>query len=47
MNIRTRMKWNGYTSLDTVENICHALNCGVDDILEFVLDVKDDQITCG
>lgn len=30
------MKWNGYLSLDTIENICRTLNCGVDDILEFM-----------
>lgn len=35
-NITTRMKRNGYLSLDTIESICRVLNCGVDDILEFV-----------
>ena len=35
-NIIPRMKRNGYVSLDTIESICRALNCGVDDILEFV-----------
>ena len=35
-NIIPRMKRNGYVSLDTVESICGVLNCGVDDILEFV-----------
>ena len=35
-NIITRMKRNGYLSLDTIESICRAMNCGVDDILEFV-----------
>ena len=34
-NIITRMKKNGYISLDSVEKICKALDCGVDDILEF------------
>lgn len=37
-NIITRMKRNGYLSLDTIESICRALNCGVDDILEFLPD---------
>ena len=37
-NITTRMKRNGYLSLDTIESICRTLNCGVDDILEFVPD---------
>ena len=35
-NIITRMKRNNYLSLDTIENICRALDCKVDDILEFV-----------
>lgn len=35
-NIITRMKRGGYISLESVESICCALNCGVDDILEFV-----------
>ena len=39
-NIITRMKRNGYLSLDTIENICRTLGCGVDDILEF-LDEED------
>lgn len=35
-NIIPRMKRNGYVSLETIESICRALDCGVDDILEFV-----------
>ena len=35
-NIITRMKRNNYLSLDTIENICRALDFKVDDILEFV-----------
>lgn len=35
-NIIPRMKRNGYVSLDTIESICRILNCGVDDILEFL-----------
>ena len=38
-NIIPRMKRNGYISLETVEKICRAMNCTVDDILEFVEDV--------
>ena len=37
-NIITRLKRNGYISLESVESICCVLNCGVDDILEFVPD---------
>ena len=35
-NIITRLKRDGYISLESVECICRVLNCGVDDILEFV-----------
>lgn len=42
-NIITRMKRNGYLSLDTIENICRMLNCGVDDILEFIPDFNKDN----
>lgn len=35
-NIITRLKHNGYISLESVESICRVLNCGGDDILEFV-----------
>ena len=34
-NIITRLKRNGYISLDSIESICKVMNCGVDDILEF------------
>lgn len=37
-NIITRLKRNNYVSLDSIERICKALNCGVDDILEFLPD---------
>lgn len=35
-NIMTRLKRNQYISLDSIEKICRALDCGVDDILEFI-----------
>ena len=35
-NIITRLKRNEYISLESIEKICKALQCGVDDILEFV-----------
>ena len=35
-NIITRLKRNGYVSLESIESICRVLNCGVDDILEFL-----------
>ena len=41
-NIITRLKRNGYISLESIESICRVLNCGVDDILEFVPDEKEE-----
>ena len=41
-NIITRMKRNGYLSLDTIENICRVMDCGVDDILEFTENAQKD-----
>ena len=35
-NIITRLKRDEYISTASIEKICLALNCGVDDILEFV-----------
>lgn len=40
-NIITRMKRENYLSLDTVEKICGALGCKVDDILDFVPGEKE------
>ena len=34
-NIIPRLKKDEYVSMETVEKICKALNCGVDDILDF------------
>ena len=34
-NIITRLKRDEYISTESIEKICLALNCGVDDILEF------------
>lgn len=35
VNILTRMKRNEDISLESVEKICRALQCGVSDILDF------------
>jgi len=35
-NIITRLKKDEYISLESIEKICEVMNCGVDDILEFV-----------
>lgn len=37
-NIITRLKRNQYISLESLENICRVLECGVDDLLEFIPD---------
>lgn len=34
-NILTRLRRNQYISLESIEKICLALDCKVDDILEF------------
>ena len=34
-NIITKVRTGQYIALDKVESICNAMNCGVDDILEF------------
>ena len=39
-NIITRLKRNEYISMESIEKICRALNCGVDDILEFTPEIK-------
>lgn len=37
-NITTRLKRNAYISLESVEKICRALDCTLDDIVEFMPD---------
>lgn len=37
-NITARLKKNEYVSMETIENICSALDCSVDYILDFVPD---------
>ena len=41
-NIITRLKRNGYISLESIESICQVMNCGVDDILEFIPEDKEE-----
>ena len=36
LNIITRLKRDEYIAMQTIEKICSALDCGVDDILEFI-----------
>ena len=35
-NILTRLRRDQYVSLESIEKICFALDCKVDDILEFI-----------
>ena len=42
-NIITRLKRDNYVALDSIEKICYALDCGVDDILEFIPDKKEQK----
>lgn len=39
-NIITRLKRNEYISVESIERICNVMECGVDDILEFVPEEK-------
>ncbi len=43
-NILTRLKRNRYVSLESIESICRVLECGVDDILEFVPEEETDNV---
>lgn len=36
LNIITRLKRDQYIAMDTIEKICIALECSVDEILEFI-----------
>lgn len=42
-NILTRLRREQYVSLESIERICRALNCKVDDILEFVTEENFDE----
>lgn len=42
-NIITRLKRDNYLALDTIEKICKALQCSVDDILEFTEDSTESK----
>lgn len=42
-NIITRLKRDYYIALESIERICGALNCGVDDILEFIPNEKETE----
>ena len=37
-NIISRLKKDQYISMESIEKLCTALNCSLDDIMEFVKD---------
>ncbi len=39
-NIITRLKKDQYISMESVEKLCDALDCRIDDIMEFVKEEK-------
>lgn len=40
-NIMTRLKKDEYVSMESIEKICTALECNVDDVLEFTDDCRE------
>ena len=42
-NIITRLRRDNYIALESIERICYALDCGVDDILEFIPNEKEKE----
>ena len=42
-NIMTRIRRSQYVSLESIEAICNALGCTVDDILEFKPDEAQEE----
>ena len=46
-NISTRLRNDTYISLESVEKICRVLDCGIDDVVEFVPDdSKNTEESC-
>ena len=43
LNVITRLKRDEYVSMETIDKICTALNCGVEEVLEFVSVLSDDK----
>lgn len=42
-NILTRLRREQYVSMESIEKICLALDCKVDDILEFIPNDKENK----
>ena len=46
-NISTHLRNDTYISLESVEKICRVLDCGIDDVVEFVPDEsKNTEESC-
>lgn len=46
-NISTRLRNDTYISLESVEKICRVLDCGIDDVVEFIPDEsKNTEESC-
>lgn len=45
-NIITRLKWNHYVALDSIEKNCCVLDCDADDILECITENKGHCLRC-
>ena len=43
-NIITRLKNDEYISMESIEKICEVMDCGVDNILEFVRSNNDSEL---
>ena len=43
LNIMTRLKRNEYISMESIEKICVVLDCGVDEVLEFIPDHNEQE----
>ena len=42
-NILTRLRRDQYISLESIEKICFALDCNVNDILDFIPEEKENN----
>ena len=42
LNIVARLKKDEYVSMDSIEKICKALDCSVDEFLEFTKDTAEE-----
>lgn len=42
LNIVARLKKDEYVSMESIEKICKALDCSVDEILEFTKDTAEE-----